>query len=80
MRIPAYLSPSALGVFEKDREQYYLKYLADNRPPRMPQTEPMAVGSAFDAFVKSYLHHSLFGNHGKDNQYELNTIFEALHQ
>lgn len=76
MRVPEYLSPSALNTFERDREEYYLKYLAEHRPPRTPQTEPQAVGSAFDAFVKSYLHSALFGNFGKDNEYELNKIFE----
>lgn len=77
MRLPTYLSPSGLKVFEKNKEQYYLKYLADNKPPRMPQTEPMSVGSAFDAFVKSYLHQALFGHYGKNNEFELNTVFEA---
>ncbi len=77
MRIPDYLSPTGLKTFEKDKEQYYIKYLADDRPPRTPQTSPMAIGSSFDAFVKSYLHHALFGNYGKDNEYEINTIFEA---
>lgn len=77
MKIPKYISPSALKLFEKNKEEYYLKYLADNKPPRMLQTEPMAIGSSFDGFVKSYLHYSLFGNYGKDNEYELNTIFEA---
>lgn len=35
----------------------------------------MAAGSAFDAYVKSYLHTSLFGK-GYDVRYELGTIFE----
>ena len=77
MKIPSYLSPSGLATFEKNREEYYLKYLADHRPPRTPQTQPMSIGSSFDAFVKSYLHYTLFGNYGKDNEYELNTIFET---
>lgn len=68
-RTPSYISPSALKTFEKDAADYYIKYLCPTRVPRMPQTEPMAVGSAFDAFVKSFLHHSLFGNFGPDDAY-----------
>lgn len=41
-----------------------MKYLAVVRPPRIPQTQPMSVGSAFDAYVKSYLHKSIFGASG----------------
>jgi hypothetical protein len=77
MRLPKYLSPSSLKTFEKDRSEFYLRYLADNRPERMPQTEPMAVGSSFDAHVKSYLHKALIGNYGANNEYELDALFEA---
>lgn len=77
MRLPKYLSPSSLKTFEKDRSEFYIKYLADNRPDRLPQTEPMSVGSAFDAYVKSYLHYALFGNYGADNAYERDSIFES---
>lgn len=75
MRTPEYLSPSSLKQFEKDRVEFYIKYLADNRPGRVAQTQPMSVGSAFDGYVKSYIHYALFGNYGKDNEYELDTIF-----
>lgn len=77
MRLPKYLSPSSLKTFEKNRQEFYLRYLADNRPERMPQTEPMSVGSSFDAHVKSYLHKALIGNYGENNEYELNALFEA---
>lgn len=77
MRTPKYLSPSGLKTFEKNREEFYLKYLADNRPERLAQTEPMSVGSAFDAYVKSYLHNALFGHYGPDNAYERDAIFET---
>jgi len=74
MRIPTYLSPTSLGIWKADREQYYLQYLSENRPPRPPQTEPMSVGSAFDAHVKSYLY-------GKDGPlcdvFDFTTLFEA---
>ena len=34
-----------MALWEKDPEEHYVKYLSDNRPPRLPQTEPMCVGS-----------------------------------
>lgn len=77
MRIPKFISPSALSRFEKNLDEYYLNYLAENRPPRTPQTKPMAVGSAFDAFVKSYLHNALHGNYGDNNEYSKDAIFES---
>jgi len=55
--------------------EFYLKYLADNRPPKIPQTRPMSVGSAFDAYVKSYLVERLLGR-GKLPEFELDTIFK----
>lgn len=71
-----YLSPTSLSLWEKNKEEFYLNYLSDNRPPRMPQTRPMSVGSAFDAFAKSFLHENLFGK-GHDPKFELMAIFEA---
>jgi hypothetical protein len=41
----------------------------------MPQTPPMAVGSAFDAYVKSYIYEKFYGK--KDPAFEFTTIFEA---
>jgi len=68
-----YISPSSLAVFETDLDEFYLKYLAETRPPRIPQTAPMAVGSSFDAYVKNYLHQGLFG---KSTEYALDTLIE----
>lgn len=76
MRQPTYLSYSALSLWEADTDGFYMKYLADNRPARLPQTEPMSIGSAFDAQVKSALHEALFGK-GADPIYELETLFES---
>ena len=76
MRTPEYLSPSSLKTFEKNKDEFYLKYLADKKPPRLGQTAPMAVGSSFDAYVKSYLHHSLYGNYGSGDAYKFEVIFE----
>lgn len=77
MRKPTYMSPTSLKAFETNRDEFYLRYLADNRPPRFPQTKPMSVGSAFDAFCKSFLHYHLFGNYGPNNEYERDSIFVA---
>lgn len=74
MRKPNYLSPTSLKMFYDDRDAFYIQYLADNKTPRPPQTAPMAVGSAFDAYVKSYLVEKLAG---KRPEFEFTTIFEA---
>ncbi len=76
MRTPAYMSPSSLKCFEDSQEEYYLRYLADNRPPRQAQTQPMSVGSAFDAYCKAYIYQALFGNFGPEGQYEFSVIFD----
>lgn len=77
MRKPAYLSPSSLKCFENNRQEFYLRYLADFKPPKSAQTLPMAVGSAFDAYCKSYLYYGLYGNYGPDDTYSRDKIFEA---
>lgn len=76
MRLPEYLSPTSVKLFYDDIEEFYVRYLSDNRRARDPQTQPMAIGSAFDAFVKSYLHEKIFGK-GADDKYEKRTLFEA---
>lgn len=76
MRTPKYLSPTSIMKFYKEPEQFYIDYLAEAKPPRMPQTLPMSVGSAFDAYVKSALHEALFGV-GADPRFEFTTIFET---
>lgn len=74
MRTLSYLSPTSLSIYMDDKVRFYLLYLADTKLKREPQTEPMAIGSAFDAYVKSYLHERLFG---KDPKFDLRTLFEA---
>jgi len=76
MRLPQYLSPSALSKWQSNQEEYYLHYLAENPPPRFEQTQPMSVGSSFDAYVKSYLYSALFGSDNL-NEFELRTLFET---
>lgn len=74
MRKMTYLSPTSLRLWYENRELFYLEYLCEKRKKREPQTSPMAVGSAFDAYVKSHLHETLIG---KDPKFEFQTIFEA---
>jgi len=76
MRIPEYMSPTSIKLFYDDVELFYQRYLSDNKPERELQTKPMSIGSAFDAFVKSYLYEKLFGKNA-DKRYDLTTIFEA---
>lgn len=76
MRIPKSLSYSALSLFEKNPEEFYIRYLAQKPAPRLPQESPMAVGASFDARVKAALHEALFGA-GSDPQFEFETIFES---
>lgn len=76
MRTPEYLSPTSISLWESDREEFYVKYLANHRPPRMPQTLPMSVGSAFDAFVKNCLVVHVYGGLQNHPEFELDAIFE----
>ena len=71
-----YLSPTCIEKYTKNKTEFYFQYLCPNRPPRIPQTIPMALGAAFDAFVKSFLHEAIFGK-GKDPKFDLKTLFEA---
>lgn len=78
LRRPRFLSPSALDLWLKNEEQYFTKYLAVDRPPSIPQTPAMSVGSAFDAYVKAFLHQRLFGkNHADSPQFEFDKLFET---
>lgn len=74
MRIPKFLSPSSLSLFERDREEYYMKYLAPIKAPRIPQASYMSIGAAFDAYVKAELYAAIFGL-GHNPQFEFNAIF-----
>lgn len=76
MRIPSYLSYSSFSLYEKNEEEFYLKSLADKRPPKMPQERPASIGSAFDAYVKSGFHEALYGA-GADPKYSLDALFET---
>jgi hypothetical protein len=60
-------------MWDTKRDDFYITYLCDTRTERPPQTGPMAVGSSFDAYVKSFLVERLIG---KQPEFEFNTIFE----
>lgn len=77
MRVPEYLSPSSISLWIKSPEEFYKRYMADNRPLREPQLQVMSVGSSFDAHAKSYLHYALFGHYGEDDAFALDKIFET---
>ena len=75
-RAYTHLSPTGLALFETNREEFYMKYMARYKPSRIPQTAPMSVGSAFDAYVKSYIVTKLRGVNNVPKQFEFPTIFK----
>jgi hypothetical protein len=78
MRLPEYMSPTSVKLFYDDIELFYSRYLSDVRSPREPQTKPMSIGSAFDAYVKSYLYTKLFGAaEAESHGYALKDIFNS---
>jgi hypothetical protein len=76
VRKPNYLSYSALSLFESDLDEYCLRYLVDERPPRETQGVPAGVGSAFDARVKSTLYDYSYGKGYKPELYSYEVLFE----
>jgi hypothetical protein len=75
MRTPEHLSYSFQRIWKQDRGECYLRYLADVKLPRLPQSKPAAIGAAFDALVKSQLAIDLFGTPPDDLRFE--TLFES---
>lgn len=73
-RKPLYLSPSQLGLWESNREEYYMRHLSEVRALKIPQTNYMSIGSSFDAYVKSSLHEVIFGK-DSDPRFEFDAIF-----
>jgi len=62
MRRPKFLSPTSLSQYYSEPEEFYLQRIVDVPPPKFPQTQPMAIGSSFDAYVKNYLYQQFIGN------------------
>ena len=77
MKNREYISPSGIATWTKEGpEAFYMKYLSDTKLEGDPQTRPMSIGSAFDAYAKSYLYEAIFGkNHNP--QFEFQSIFET---
>lgn len=75
LRVPHYLSFSGMTQFFSDRDEYYLRYIAKNRPPRAPQGEPASVGSAFDARVKAELYERYYGKGYMPEKYSFEALF-----
>jgi hypothetical protein len=75
MREVKSLSYSGLSLWESRPDEFYLTRLAERRSPRQPQEHPAAVGSAFDARVKSTLYAEL--KLGSDPKYTYEALFEA---
>lgn len=75
MRKLEYLSPTSISLFYENPQEFYLNYLAGDRAPRVPQTKPMSVGSAFDAYVKADLYEKLVGK--QDPKFDKKSLFEA---
>lgn len=75
MRKMTYMSPTSVKKFYDDRELFYMEYLSDAKKIRDAQTGPMAVGSSFDAYVKSALY-KRFVDKG-DPQFSFEALFEA---
>jgi hypothetical protein len=74
MRKPTYISYSSFKLFESDPEGFYRKYITATKQPREPQNHYMAIGSAFDAFVKAELH-KRFVDDG-DPRFQVQALFE----
>lgn len=73
-----YLSPTSISVFYKSREEFYAIYRKDLHKmevPRSAQNHYMAIGSAFDAYVKSALFEKLYGK--IDPKFSFEALFEA---
>jgi hypothetical protein len=56
------LSPTSLHLWESNREDFYVKYLSGLERQDEKQSLAMAVGSSFDAYVKSALCKHIFGS------------------
>lgn len=77
-RMPKFLSPSALALWKANPQEYYGRYICPLKIPAPPQTQPMAAGSAFDAFIKSYLHENIYGkNHPEADKYSIEAMLES---
>lgn len=70
-----HISPSALKTFTDKMDEFYMKYVSFNKPPSIPQTQPMSIGSAFDAYAKSHIIYHLNGGN-MPSGYSFEELFE----
>lgn len=73
-RRPTALSYSSTSLFEKDTDEFFIRYLAGTKAPRLPQETFMSIGSGFDARVKAALHSAVFGPKS-DPDFEFEKLF-----
>lgn len=75
MREIRYISPTSYSLWKKNREDWYRQYASPISIPRDPQADYMAAGSAFDAYVKSALHQTLYPD-SNDQKFDFQTLFD----
>lgn len=73
MRQIKYISPSSFFSFTRNPKAHYIRHLSDQGIGREPQTIHMAMGSAFDAFIKAQITNDL----QVANRFDLKSLFEA---
>lgn len=72
MRKPLYISPSSFFSFTQDPIKHYVRHYSDTPAGRQPATIHMAMGSAFDAFVKAQITRDL----QVSTKFDLITLYE----
>ena len=70
-----YLSPTSLATFENASDRFVMTYVANL--PRTPQLRVMAVGSAFDAYVKGAIAEDLLDQKGVAEQLMQEQVIET---
>lgn len=74
-----YLSPTSFKLFEANPEEFYKIYICKSGD-RTPQNSYMALGSGFDALVKSYMYGKLVGNKAtfeEAKRFDKDLLFDA---
>jgi hypothetical protein len=76
-----YISPTSFSLYKEDPNLFYQRYISVNSRSlsREPQSQPMAVGAAFDAYIKAYLFSCLFGKNSEgSDRYEFDSLFMSM--
>lgn len=74
-RRPTALSFSSWSLYEKDKDEFFIRYLAKTKAPRLPQEDYMSIGSAGDSRIKSSLYEAIFGP-DHDANFSFTKLFE----